>query len=1035
MRNDQYRSLIYLFFILSGATGLIYQVSWFKYLSLFLGNTTYAQTIVLATFLGGLAIGNYFIGKKIDFISNQLFVYGLIETLIGFYCLVFPRLVSIAESFFYELVSEDLLINYQFVYLLIKFFISAVVLIFPTVLMGGTLPTLTKFFTEKIEMIRKENSSLYFLNSFGAVVGVFFAGFILIKNFGLDTTIIVAAILNLLIGFISIIISSFKKKETETPKVITETNFETENSYSEIYSKKLIDVLILIAGLSGFASLSYEILWTRILISIFGSSTYSFSLMLIAFISGITIGSFVVSSNFISKFNRIKLVLYSQFVIALTISISLYLLPYLPYYFWKTSTLFSKTDEAFNIFLIFEFSILFLLMFIPTIFMGMTLPLIVEVVARTKNLVGYSVGTVFSINTTGNVIGSLTTGLLLIPIFGIKNSFSISIFINILGILLILYGYSNSTKLKTKVLYFISIGFLMIIVFFIPDANKEINTLGVFRRLNDTPPPTYNDYQKIFRTRNVLYYKEGTGSNVAVTETKDLINQRILIINGKPDASSVGDLPTQYLVGHIPMLLHPKPEQVFVIGYGSGSTLSAVLNYNPQKVVCVEISKEVLETSELFSDVNQNCINDQRLQVIIEDAQSYLKLTQQKFDVIISEPSNPWIAGIGNLFSKEYFERCKNSLKPDGIMTQWFHIYEMDDDVLSLVISTFYSVFPYVQIWGGVEGDLILIGSNKEIKLNDQIIQQKFAIPEVAKSLAKIDIKYPFTFLSTQILSPENSFTLTYINKINSEKKPLLEFLAPVAFYKGNTSILAYKFDEKFDTLNSGLLIKDYIKNNSVQTSEIIDAINFHLRHSKNLRFAYGLARLLTEKDKSNYFAAEVRTQLEDKLKIIKYNTSDLFKNYQKFSNSKKLAENLANQILSENINSTNFMKVFPINEAEEILLKHHQSDAKSDFKLYSQLAIASLQNSEIKKSFDYCIKAEKIFQSNPDLLNELDLSEYFHTFALSALHLNEYGEVIEYFIQLINYNQNYPSKKFLSKRIEWKVNQDKRLKEKSKSG
>lgn len=1034
MKKNQYRSLIYLFFILSGATGLIYQVSWFKYLSLFLGNTTYAQTIVLSTFLGGLAIGNYFIGKKIDYIKNQLFVYGLIELIIGVYCLVFPTIISVSENVFYQLSSEEFLVNNQIIYLLIKFIISTSVMILPTILMGGTLPTLTKYFTEKIESIRKENGSLYFLNSFGAVVGVFFAGFILIKNFGIDTTILIAAILNLFIGIISIILSSLKVKvdasDITKEESITYEKFNIEKNITN----RLLKILILTAGLSGFSSLSYEVLWTRILISIFGSSTYSFSLMLIAFISGITVGSFIVTSNFISKFNPVKLIIYSQFFIALTITLSLFIIPILPYHFWKISTLFSKTEAAFNLFLILEFAILLLLMFIPTIFMGMTLPLIVEVLARTKNLIGYSVGTVFSVNTTGNVLGAVTAGLILIPLFGIKDSFIISIFINITAILLILLNYSRTISIKTKLLYSLSTGLLIILILYIPDANKEINTLGVFRRLNDSPPQTYQDYKRFFQARDLIFYKEGTGVNVAVIQTKDSIHQRILIINGKPDASSFGDLPTQYLLGHIPMMLHPEPKNIFVIGYGSGSTIGAVLNYEPQKVVCAEISKEVLQTSELFSDVNENCLNDPRLQVIIEDAQSYLKLTRQKFDVIISEPSNPWIAGIGNLFSKEYFERCKYSLKESGIMAQWFHIYEMDDEVLSLVISTFYSVFPYVQIWGGVEGDLILVGSNNEISLNEQQILKKFSSDKVKRSLSRININSPFTFLTTQILSPENSFTLAYSKKINSEKKPLLEFLAPVAFFKGSTSTLAYKFDEKFDTLNSGLLVKDYIKKNQISNSEFVDAINFHLQHSKNYRFAYGLARLLYERDNSNSFAAEIKSQLEDKLNLIKYNTSDLIINHQKFPQSQKLAENFANQILSENINSTNFMKIFPINQAESILIKYHNSDPLSDFKLYSKLAVVSLQNSEYKKAFDYCIKAEKIFQQNPDLFNQTDLSEYFYTFALSAIYLNEFGKVIEYFIQLINYNQNYPSKKFLSKRIEWKVNQEKRFAEKSKS-
>ncbi len=148
----------------------------------------------------------------------------------------------------------------------------------------------------------------------------------------------------------------------------------------------------------------------------------------------------------------------------------------------------------------------------------------------------------------------------------------------------------------------------------------------------------------------------------------------------------------------------------------------------------------------------KNCLEDKRLKLIVEDAQSYLKITNQKFDVIISEPSNPWIAGIGNLFSKEYFERCKEKLNPGGIMCQWFHIYEMDDEVLRLVLSTFNSVFPYVQTWGGNQGDLILIGSAEEIQPDFQTINNKFSNSEFKTNLSKIGINNVFTFLTTQIL-------------------------------------------------------------------------------------------------------------------------------------------------------------------------------------------------------------------------------------------------------------------------------------------
>jgi len=1042
MRKENLKTIIYLLFVLSGMTGLIFQITWFKYLSLFLGNTTYAQVIVLSTFLGGLAIGNYLFGKKSDKINNHLSIYGLIEFFIGLYCLFFPILTNLYEKLFLILVSESVFEDYPTFYLSIKFLIAILSLILPTILMGGTLPILTKFFTEKIENIRRENASLYFLNSFGAVVGVFFAGFILIKTFGLDVTIRIGGIINILIGPISIFLNSIYKKDVD---VLFESKSSEEDEYkltitSQVDSiispsKILIFIIILVAGLSGFASLLYEVLWTRVLITIFGSSTYSFSIMLLAFISGITIGSFISSSNFISKYNRFKLVIFSQIMIALTILIVLYFLPYLPYQFWKISSLFNRNETTFPIFLSIEFLICFILMFIPTIFMGMTLPLIVEIVGKHLQLVGLSVGKVFSVNTFGNVLGSFSAGLIFIPLIGIKNSFLLGIGVNIFSAGLLILAIRKYFNLKQILPSGVSIILVIIGMITLPDWNQNFMTAGVFRRLDVSPPQSFSEYMKIFENRDVVFYNDGVSGNIAVVQTKDTIPQRILLINGKPDASSFTDLPTQLLLGHIPMLLHNNPKKVFVVGFGSGSTVNAILKHNPDEVICSEISKEVIEASINFSDINENCLNDKRLKIVTEDAQSYLKLINQKFDVIISEPSNPWIAGIGNLFSKEYFERCKGNLSENGIMCQWFHIYEMDDDILTLVLTTYNSVFPYVQIWGGFSGDLILIGSENKIEPDFNKIIERLEKPEVKKNISQIGIDNAFTLLSTQILSPEGTFSLTNDKQINSERKPILEFLAPIAFYKGNSSIIVYQNDEKFDTLHKELLVKKFVKGNKISDEFILKTIRYHFSKSLNYRFAYGLSNYLLKRDNSNHEIAELKFQIQEKLNIFKYNTKDLFILSSQNKSSIKLSNMFANQMLTEKLNTSNFIMINDLSDVEKIFLQNHKSEKLADVKFYSSLASVFLKNSNPQKAIEYCYKVEQILKDNPDLIDKVDLSEFYYTFAASALYLDNYQKVIEYFIQLINYNQSYPPKKFLSKRIEWKVKEEKRQALKSKNG
>jgi len=1021
MRQESLRPYIYVFFILSGMTGLIYQIVWFKYLSLFLGNTTYAQVIVLSTFLGGLSIGNYLFGKRSDMMKKPVFVYGVIEILIGFYCLLYPVLVLFSENIFINVVNIDLIYENLTIYLLIKFLISSSLLLIPTILMGGTLPILTKFFTEKIQNIRKENATLYFLNSFGAVVGIYFAGFVLIRHFGLEVTIYIAGVINILIGGFSIFLNSLITPADKIEVNLQESEPKNLNQYE--ITKERFYLLVAISGLSGFTSFMYEILWTRVLINIFGSSTYSFSLMLMAFISGITIGSLIVSSNFISKLNRIRILSYAQLSIALGILLCLYIFESIPFEFWKIGNLFNKTEAAFGFFLSIEFLITFLLMFIPTIFMGMSLPLIVELISTSKNLVGYSVGLVFSVNTLGTVLGSIFTGLLLIPLIGVNNSFKVGIILNLIIVSSLYFVFREQLKSFDRNYKPVFILSVLILFLFIPDWNKTLMTSGVYRRLGEASPKTFNDYKKFVSQRKILFFKDGTNANVTVLQTTDTLQQRILLLNGKAEASSHGDMPTQLLLSHIPLFLHPEAKNIFIIGFASGTTVGAALSHNEVKnVMCAEITKEMLDASKFFTKENENCINDPRLKILIEDAQSVLKLSKEKFDLIISEPSNPWISGVGSLFSKEYFERCKNSLTENGLMAQWFQIYEMDDEIFSMVVRTFYSVFPFVQLWGGSNGDVILIGSLKKIEPDFNKMLTKIEQPRVKNNLSKIEINNLFTLLTTQLQSEEGTFVLSGNGKINSEIKPVLEFIAPISFFKGTSSTIAYKNDEKFDTLNQNLIVKQFVKQYKPDFNEIKNAIEYHINKTNNYRFAYSLANYLLETYGENNWVFETKAQLEEKLGIIKIDISDLEKALNQLPDAKALKRFYSNQMLIKTLNSSSFMRIYSLENIEKIYLQTLSTDTVKLISSYQTLAFSFLKNSEPTKALKYCELIENIITKNPSYVEKINLSDYFFVYANVGFLLNKYDKVIEKFISLINYNPNYELKPYLSKKIEWYV-------------
>lgn len=1019
MQKQNVRIIVSLLFVISGIAGLIYQVVWFKYLSLFLGNTTYAQMTVLATFLGGLAFGNYLFGKRSDIITNPVRVYSLLELFIGIYCLLYPTINSLVGNLFLSTASNLNLISKPFLFTGTRFLVAATLLFLPATAMGGTLPVLSNFFVERLQDARKEIASLYFLNSFGAVIGVVFAGFVLIKEFGLDITIYSTAFLNIFAGLVGFYLSRKQNKLLERELIPTE-----DTNHKDLFEvdKQTVKRVVLVAGISGMAALLYEMVWVRLLINFFGSSTYAFSIMLMSFIGGITLGSLVISRNVFKKYNYVKLMTFLQGAIGFSTMFVLLFYERMPYLLWKVSALFSKSQESFEFFLAVEFILCFCLMLLPTLFMGMSLPVASEIVTASYKKIGVSVGRVFSVNTLGTVVGVVLTGLVFIPLFGIKVTFEIGIALNLFGAVLLLSKY-KSFSAKEKVFFYsiCSIAFCSYLVFS-PKWNEKVLLSGVFRSFGVHPPSSFDIFAKGFTDEKIIFYKEGMNATVAVTQSLLNKTNKRLIINGKPDASTFFDMPTQVLLGEIPMMLHPDPKNIFVVGFGSGTTIGSVLNSPVKKIICAEISKEVISAASLFEHENKNCINDPRVNIINEDAVTLLKLSKEKYDVIISEPSNPWVAGIGNLFSKEYFEKCSASLADGGIMVQWFHLYEADDDVVKLVLNTFSSVFPYSQLWGGVSNDIILVGSKKEIKVSLDVINKKFSSPLIKQDFERIGVYNPFTFLACQSVSPRGFFSLSNDDPINSEIHPLLEFLAPRAFFVGKPSNYIYSFDEKFDTLSSGLYIKEYAKKYPPQKNDLLNTIDYALNTSKNYRFAFGLSKYLKELFPNDYQTNLLYSFANEKLEIINARRSSLEHLINLFPDSLQVNKDYNNILLNEKSNASTFLHVFSIKNESISFIGTTKPDSASRLSVYIQLAKAFLQNSEILNADEMLIISENYLRRSPLLINSVKADDFYYVGAAINLYKKEYEKVIGYYLALVNYNSNYENLFRLRKLVSWRL-------------
>ncbi|MCI0706373.1 MAG: fused MFS/spermidine synthase [Ignavibacteriae bacterium] len=816
-------SIIALLFIVSGAAGLIYQIVWFKYLSLFLGSTTYAQTMVLASFMGGLAIGAALWGKRADVSKNPLSLYAWLELGIGVYCLAYPWLLDIVKSVFISIVVGAGWESDSGATLFLKLVVSLLTLLPPTILMGGTLPVLVRFLSHRIEDAGKNVAILYFLNSFGAVGGSILGGFFFVSMVGLQATIFSAVAVNILVGVVALILSRKQLPEVEEVP-------EAAESTSQTFSDKQVRIAVMVAGFSGFTAMVYEVAWVRLLMPLLGSTTYSFTLMLVAFISGITVGSWVVSAVISRIKNLFGFLAYCQIGVVLSLLLALPLYGRLPYYLWKIGSLLARTEGAYPFFLTAEFLLCFAVMVVPTIFLGMSLPVASRIASQRIEVLGAAVGNIFSVNTVGTVLGSLTAGLVLIPAVGIRHTIELAVALNLaLGVVILRAETDFSARLK-KVLTAVPVVLFLVYIVSASGWNQNVMLMSIFRKLaySVQPPNTYTEFESEASVINVLYHKEGASSTVAIAQAKGSPTLS-LYINGKVDATNDADLATQVLLGQYPMMYHRDVKDALVIGLGSGVTVGSMLTHPVNSIDCVEISPEVVQASTFFNDVNNRPLEDKRMRLAIDDALAFLQLTQKSYDVIVSEPSNTWVSGVGNLFTREFFQQCKTRLKDGGFLVQWFHLYEISDETFRVVLRTLRETFPHVMMWQGLDQDMILLASVEPLQIDYALVKEKFNIPAVRNDLRRIAIPDPMTLFSLQVLSEKSLERYVGAGVVNTEDLPLLEYWSPRdLFLQRNVEQLA-QLDERINFSKSTLVLQTVADSVGLPDSVMMNIGKLHL--------------------------------------------------------------------------------------------------------------------------------------------------------------------------------------------------------------
>ncbi len=747
--SSKHLKIIALLFFLSGASSLIYQVIWTRQMVFVFGSSTFASATVISAFMAGLALGSFVAGRFADKIRNPFLIYGILEAVIGFWALLAPVLfeqaLPIYKMFWHQYHLQVLPFS------LLRFLIVSLILLVPTSCMGATLPLLSRFVTRSLSSVGKRVGQLYAINTVGGVAGTLAGGFALIPSMGLHLTSVIAAGINLLLATAVVLsaksmppyippVEELKPEpepepaqmedgsENEEPEYIYE-NLEEDDDKDNSSPRKIAVIFAVITFCaSGALSMIYEVAWTRALTMIIGSTTYAFTIMLATFLTGIFLGSFLLSRVTDKLKDPVMALGFTQFTLAVGSYIGINLFNYLPYWNLKANAQFASDP---NMGMAMRFFLASAIMVPISLSLGAAFPLIVKVCNDRLDRVGRSVADLYSLNTLAAIVGAFAAGFFIIPYLGNEQTLVSCSAVNAVfgGILMIL----SRGWLAVKIFGVASAAIFLMWAQQVPKTwdNSLITTSQRLRRAllsavdGEMPaiPASYSEWVKeVEKLFKLEFFKDGIVANVAVARFQD--NSLSLFTNGHIDASSnKEDMPTQVLLAAIPLLLKPDAGSVADIGWGSGVSLGYALAFPIDKLTCAEIEPEVLNAAAYFGEFNLRPEQDKRLSVELNDGRNYLLATDEKFGVIMSEPSNPWQAGVCNLYTKEYFKICHDRLNPGGIFAMWWQSNEVSHDNLVKVFAALKSVFKHLLVFRSGGGDIVVCASDEILKIDLNAVQ------------------------------------------------------------------------------------------------------------------------------------------------------------------------------------------------------------------------------------------------------------------------------------------------------------------------
>ncbi len=736
------RILVLLVFLLSGAAGLVYQVVWTRKLVFVLGVTSQAVATVLAVFMGGLALGSWWLARYGDRVRSPIRLYGLLELLLAGFGLASLALLDILVEVYSGArrsgaISEGMLPVARVVF-------AGLALLGPTTLMGATLPILVRGLSRGGERLARSAGVLYAVNTLGAVFGTLAAAWWLIQTLGLQGTTAVAAGLNGLAGLAALALGD---RGIAPPQVASVPRTSARDP-------RTARAVLLAFGLSGMFALAYEVLWTRYLVYVLGeNSVYAFSTMLASFLIGIVLGS--LAAAWLADRAR-DLVGVLGLVIALVGAGALATLPVMEA---LASSRRGPPGEGWLGVAAEDFLRCLAVLIVPTTLSGSTFAIVAKLSARDPARLGADVGVAYASNTLGAILGALAGGFLVLPVLGLRAG------LLALGTLNVLAGLWLATRPRpegrgtAKAALAGSLGLLAAIAGFLSEGPSR---------------------KALLREDQVLlYYGDGPESSVAVVESEGG-GGRSLIVDGDEQAGTGPRLQIHLrLLGHLPAFFHPAPRKGLVVGFGTGITTGCLLQHPFERVDQVELSKEVIEAAPLFAQFNHDALRDPRLRLVRDDGRNFLLSTRETYDVITCDPFDADDAGVTSLYCREYYELVRSRLNPGGLACQWITEH-YDPEEMKLLLRTFQSVFPHASVWLA-DFTLVAVGAVEPAAVSLEDVRRRFEDPGVKSSLEVIGVDRAEALLALLLAGPRSLREFLGEGPLNTDDRPLIEYLGPRA--------------------------------------------------------------------------------------------------------------------------------------------------------------------------------------------------------------------------------------------------------------